>query len=79
MPQLKRSEKELKDRKLLEAIAGSSVFFDLSPDEQAQVAGISRSSWYRRLSNPGLFSIDEFRRMAKRYRWDDSVILQIVR
>lgn len=79
MPQIKMAEKQQKDRKLLEAIAGSSAFFSLSPDEQARIAGISRSSWYRRLAHPGQTTLDEFRRMAKRYRWDDAVILQIVR
>lgn len=79
MPQIKLSEKQLKDRKLLEAIAGSSVFFTLSPEEQARTAGLSRSSWYRRLKDPGIFTLDEFRRMVKKYHWDDSVILQIVR
>lgn len=79
MPQSKQPETKIQNGRMLEAIAGSSAFFDLSPNEQARIAQVSRSTWYRRLSNPGQITLDEFRRMIQRYGWDDAVILQIVR
>ena len=79
MPKLKRSKEDLANGRLLEAIAGSAAFYFLSPDELAMTARVSRSSWYRRLRKPGTFTLDEFRRLAWKFKWDDAVILQIVR
>ena len=78
MPQ-KRQVHSVQDRKLLEAIAGSSAFFNLTPEQQAGIAHLSRASWYRRLKSPGYFTLDEFRWMVTRYNWSNDVVLQIVR
>ena len=79
MPREKRRDTQTTNLKLLEAISGSSAFFCLSPDQQAAIAHLSRSTWYRRLRHPETFTINELRLMASKYKWSDDVILQIVR
>jgi len=79
MPRLKLSDLEQANRRLLEAIKGSSAFYDISADEQAVIAGVSRATWYRRLQHPGEFTLDEIRKMAKRYHWTETTLNSIVR
>ena len=79
MPRLKLSDLEQSNRKLLEAIKGSSAFYDISSDEQAGIAGVSRATWYRRLQHPGEFTLDEIRRMSKRYHWPEQTLIHILR
>lgn len=70
MPKLRMTDTEVQDAFLRQAIKGSAGYFSLCPDEQAQIAGLTRATWYRRLTQPSTFSLKELRRMAKRYHWD---------
>lgn len=66
------------DAHLLKAIYGSAVFYDVCPEEQANIAGMAIATWYRRLKQPETFTVKEFRRMARRYEWDCKTICQIL-
>ena len=79
MPKLKKTPQEEADLRLREAIAGSSTYLGLSIQAQAEVAGVGRSTWYRRLDHPGDFTLSEFRRMCRKYRWTEEQVLRIVR
>ena len=79
MPRLKMSSMEQANRRLLEAVKGASAFYDITSDEQASIAGVSRATWYRRLQHPGEFTLNELRRMARQYHWDDKVLSSILR
>lgn len=70
MPKLRMTDTEVQDALLRQAIKGSAGYFQLVPDEQAAIAGVTRATWYRRLNTPSSFSLKELRRMAKRYHWD---------
>lgn len=79
MPKLKMSAREHANAKLMQAIKGSSAYYDISPEDQAQIAGVSRATWYRRLQNPGDVTLDEFRRLCRRFHWDEKTVLEIIR
>lgn len=70
MPKLRMTDTEVQDAFLRQAIKGSAGYFQLRPDDQADIAGVTRATWYRRLDKPSSFSVCELRRMVKRYKWD---------
>lgn len=74
MPKLRMSPTEVQDAFLRQAIKGSAGYFRLSVNEQAEIAGCKRATWYRRLNDPSEFSLDELRRMVRRYRWDSRTV-----
>lgn len=78
MPKLKKSPTELANTYLLTAIGSSAIFYADSPLQQARIVGLSRASWYRRLKAPGTFTVDELRKLARHYRWDNETLLKIV-
>lgn len=74
MPKLRMTDKQVQDAFLRQAIKGSAGYFQLSPNEQAEIAGVTRATWYRRLDDPSMFNVRELRRMVKRYHWDSKTI-----
>ena len=74
MPKLRLKNSEIQDACLRKAISGSAGYFRLTVDEQAEIAGVKRATWYRRIKKPEEFSLKELRRMASRYGWDISTI-----
>ena len=70
MPKLRMTDTQVQDALLRQAIKGSAGYFQLRPDEQAGIAGVTRATWYRRLNEPESFSLRELRRMVRRYKWD---------
>ena len=70
MPKLRMTDTEVQDAFLRQAIKGSAGYFGLGPTDQAEIAGVTRATWYRRLTYPANFSVKELRRMVKRYHWD---------
>lgn len=79
MPKLRMTFQQIQDSCIRRAISGSAGYFRLSVDEQAEIAGIKRATWYRRLKTPEDFSIKELRKMINRYGWDDSTICSFFR
>lgn len=74
MPKLRLRLNEIQDANVRKAISGSAGYFRLSVNEQAEIAGVRRATWYRRLKQPEEFSLKELRKMAVRYGWDISTI-----
>ena len=74
MPKLRMTDIEVQDALLRQAIKGSAGYFQLRPDDQAEIAGVTRATWYRRLNDPSGFSLDELRRMVRRYKWDSKTV-----
>ncbi len=74
MPKLRMTDTEVQDALLRQAIKGSAGYFQLRPDDQAEIAGVTRATWYRRLNEPGNFSLYELRRMVRRYKWDSKTV-----
>jgi len=78
MPKLRMTDTQVQDAHLRQAIKGSAGYFQLSPDEQAEIAGVKRATWYRRLYAPESFSLAELRRMVRRYKWDSRTVCAIL-
>lgn len=78
MPKLRMTDIEVQDALLRQAIKGSAAYFKLSVNEQALIAGCTRSTWYRRLNDPSDFSLSELRRMVRRYKWDAKTVAAIL-
>lgn len=74
MPKLRMTDTEVQDAFLRQAIKGSAGYFQLSVNDQAEIAGCKRATWYRRLNTPSDFSLYELRRMVKRYKWDSKTV-----
>ena len=74
MQKLRLRHYEIQDACLRKAISGSAGYFRLTVNEQAEIAGVRRATWYRRLKCPEDFSLKELRRMSVRYGWDISTI-----
>ena len=66
------------DANFRKALDGSAGYFQLSPMDQANIAGVKRATWYRRLKQPENFTLREFRRMVKHYSWDSATVAAIV-
>lgn len=79
MSKMKRTPEDIANARLRQAIKGSAAFYDHSAENQADIAGVSRATWYRRLQYPGDITIREFRRLLKKYRWDEQTVLDILR
>ena len=78
MPKLRMTDTEVQDALLRQAIKGSAAYFKLSANEQALIAGCTRATWYRRLNDPGNFSLYELRKMVRRYKWDSKTVSAIL-
>lgn len=74
MPNLRMTDTQVQDAFLRQAIKGSAGYYDLRPMEQAEIAGVTRATWYRRLDSPAHFTVKELRRMIKRYKWDSKTV-----
>ena len=74
MPKLRMTDLQVQDALLRQAIKGSAGYFQLTPNDQAEIAGVTRATWYRRLDSPYNFSVKELRRMIKRYHWDEKTV-----
>lgn len=70
MPKMRLTDNQIQDALIRQAIKGSAGYFQLSPNDQAEIAGVTRATWYRRLNSPSTFSVRELRRMIHRYKWD---------
>lgn len=70
MPKLRLKLDEIQDACVRKAITGSAGYFKLTVNDQAEIAGVRRATWYRRLKQPEEFSLKELRRMTVRYGWD---------
>ena len=79
MPRTKQSKDALFDAKIRRAISGSAAFYDMGVDEQAFAAGVTRSTWYRRLKEPNTFTLYELRRMIRKFHWDNETIIEFLR
>ena len=79
MPKLRMTREQVLDSCLRQAISGSAGYFQLNADRQAEIAGIKRATWYRRLRTPEEFSVKELRQMVRAYSWDDSTICSFFR
>lgn len=69
MPKLRMTDIQIMDASLRQAISGSAGYFRLSANDQAEIAGVRRATWYRRLQTPADFSVRELRRMISEYKW----------
>ena len=74
MPKLRLRLDQVQDASIRQAISGSAGYFGLSVNEQAEIAGVKRATWYRRLQTPGDFSLTELRRMVYNYGWDAKTV-----
>ena len=74
MPKLRMTDQQVQDACLRQAIKGSAGYFQLGPTDQAEIAGVKRATWYRRLDTPSSFSLRELRRMVRRYHWDSKTV-----
>lgn len=74
MPKLKRTATEIQDANIRKAIQGAAAYYGLCINEQAETAGVKRATWYRRLNDPGTFTLKELRKMALRYHWDAKTV-----
>ena len=74
MPKLRLRNDQIQDACLRKAIDGSAGYFRLSANEQAEIAGVKRATWYRRLQTPEDFSLKEIRRMIASYNWDSKTV-----
>lgn len=74
MPKLRLRHDQIQDASLRQAISGSAGYFRLSVNEQAEIAGVKRATWYRRLNCPGDFTLTELRRMIFRYGWSKETV-----
>lgn len=74
MPNIKITDTQVQDAFLRQAIKGSAGYFGLRAPEQAEIAGITRATWYRRLNDPSDFTVKELRRMIRRYNWDNRTV-----
>lgn len=55
------------DLYLLKTIKGAAVYYSHSPTEQARIVRMSRATWYRKLQDPGSFTLAELRRLISHY------------
>lgn len=62
------------DLYLQKTIKGVAVYYHHTPDEQARIVKVSHATWYRRLQDPGSFTLRELRRLIKFYKIDISEI-----
>lgn len=74
MPKLRMTDTQVQDALLRQAIKGSAGYFMLSVNEQAEIAGCTRATWYRRLSRPETFTVDELRSMVRKYKWSAQTV-----
>ena len=74
MPKLRMSDTQVQDALLRQAIKGSAGYFQLSVNEQAEIAGCTRATWYRRMNQPETFTVDELRSMIRRYKWTPQTV-----
>lgn len=74
MPKLRLTEIQQQNALLRQAISGSAGYFNLTPNDQAEIAGVKRATWYRRLKEPEDFTLKELRRMVRRYSWTAQVV-----
>lgn len=74
MPKLRMTDSQVQDALLRQAIKGSAGYFQLGPNDQAEIAGVTRATWYRRLDRPSSFNVRELRRMVRRYNWDEKTV-----
>lgn len=66
------------DLNLLKTLKGVAAYYSHTPDDQARIAKISHATWYRRLKNPGSFTLSEFRRLIFHYKIGLSEICDIL-
>lgn len=78
MPKLRQTDTQIQNACLRKAISGSAGYFQLTVNELADVAGVKRATWYRRLREPGDFTLYELRRMIKRYSWDAKTVCEFL-
>lgn len=74
MPKLRMTDTQVQDALLRQAIKGSAGYFMLSVNEQAEIAGCTRATWYRCLSRPETFTVDELRSMVRKYKWSAQTV-----
>ena len=55
------------DLYLLKTVKGAGVYFSHSPTAQAHIARVSNATWYRRMKDPGSFTVSELRRLIAYY------------
>ena len=74
MPKMRQTATQIQDGHIRKVISGSAAFYELSVNQLAEVAGVKRATWYRRLNDPGTFTLKELRKMVLRYRWDAKTV-----
>jgi hypothetical protein len=78
MPRTRQTALQIQDASIRKAISGSAAFYGLSMEQQYETVGVKRATWYRRLNDPGTFTLREIRRMALRYRWDAKTVCDFI-
>ena len=71
MPKLRESPTERMDRAFLAAIAAGQVLRREKNQDTLRLIGITRSTFYRKLKSPGLFSVEDARRIIQHYHFSD--------
>ena len=55
------------DLYLYKTIKGAAAYYHHTPEDQARKIGISSATWYRRLHEPGTFTLREIRKLIRVY------------
>lgn len=79
MARTKQTRDAIFDAKIRRAISGAAAYYGMGVDEQAFAAGVTRSTWYRRLKQPNTFTLYELRRMIRKFHWDNETIIEFLR
>lgn len=66
------------DRILLGAIAGGMAINGEKPADFQQMVGVSQTTYYNRMKEPQRFTLEEFRIIAKHYRFTPETLCQII-
>lgn len=56
------------DLYLLKTVKGAAAYFSHTPIDQARIAKVSHATWYRRMKDPGSFTVSELRRLVIHYK-----------
>jgi len=56
------------DLYLRKTLKGAAEYYQHTPDEQARIARVSHATWYRRMKDPGSFTLREIRRLIAHYK-----------
>lgn len=64
MPKVRLSENAEANKKIVKAIKSKMVLYDLTPEKIAKAMDRNRMTYFRRMKNPGDFTLDELRAIS---------------